>query len=283
VTSALVRRKIREMLAEDLGTGDVTSETLVHRAVKAKASIVARQSGVLAGVAEANMTFKELRVKVRILKSDGARIGAGDVIMHLDGPARGILAAERVALNLLMRMSGIATATRELIDRARRRNPKVVIAATRKTAPLLTYFDKRAVIVAGGKPHRYRLSDHILIKDNHIQLVGDVVEAVRRSCKIGRIKVEVEVSKPKDALKAARAGADVVMFDNMTPAEIRRAIRMLEGEGLRDKVVLEASGRIKPSNVGDFAATGVDIVSSSHMTLRAPALDMSLEITKSFK
>jgi len=278
-----VRRKIREMLAEDLGTGDVTSETLVHRAVKAKASIVARQSGVLAGVAEANMTFKELRVKVRILKSDGARIGAGDVIMHLDGPARGILAAERVALNLLMRMSGIATATRELIDRARRRNPKVVIAATRKTAPLLTYFDKRAVIVAGGKPHRYRLSDHILIKDNHIQLVGDVVEAVRRSCKIGRIKVEVEVSKPKDALKAARAGADVVMFDNMTPAEIRRAIRMLEGEGLRDKVVLEASGRIKPSNVGDFAATGVDIVSSSHMTLRAPALDMSLEITKSFK
>ncbi len=283
MTSALVRRKIREMLAEDLGTGDVTSETLVHRAVKAKASIVARQSGVLAGVAEANMTFKELRVKVRILKSDGARIGAGDVIMHLDGPARGILAAERVALNLLMRMSGIATATRELIDRARRRNPKVVIAATRKTAPLLTYFDKRAVIVAGGKPHRYRLSDHILIKDNHIQLVGDVVEAVRRSCKIGRIKVEVEVSKPKDALKAARAGADVVMFDNMTPAEIRRAIRMLEGEGLRDKVVLEASGRIKPSNVGDFAATGVDIVSSSHMTLRAPALDMSLEITKSFK
>jgi len=283
VTSALVRRKIREMLAEDLGTGDVTSETLVHRAVKAKASIVAKQSGVLAGVAEATMAFKEMRVKVRVLKPDGARIRAGNVIMRLDGPARGILAAERVALNLLMRMSGIATATKELIDRARRRNPKVVIAATRKTAPLLTYFDKRAVIVAGGKPHRYRLSDHILIKDNHIRLVGDVVEAVRRSCKIGRIKVEVEVSKPEDALKAARAGADVVMFDNMTPAEIRRTIRMLESEGLRDKVVLEASGRIKPSNVGDFAATGVDMISSSHMTLRAPALDMSLEITKSFK
>ncbi len=284
MTDAVVRKKIREMLAEDLGLGDVTSEALVHPEVKARASVIAKQSGVLAGVAEAAMVFKEMRVKVRILRPDGARVKAGDVIMRLDGPARGILAAERVALNLLMRMSGIATATRELIDRARRSNPKVVIAATRKTAPLLTHFDKRAVRVAGGKPHRYRLSDHILIKDNHIRLVGAVIEAVRLSRKVKRVKVEVEVNKPADALKAARAGADVVMLDNMNPAGIVRTIKMLEREGLRDKVVLEASGRIDTSNVGSFAATGVDMISSSYMTMRAPALDMSLEVHgKGFK
>jgi len=280
MTKGLVRRKIREMLAEDVGRIDVTSEALISPKAIAKAKIIAKQSGILAGVSEAALVFKEMGVNVKVLKSDGERIKNESVIMHLVGPARGILAAERVALNLLMRMSGIATATKELMDRARRKNPKVVIAATRKTAPLLTYFDKRAVIVAGGKPHRYSLSDHILIKDNHIRLVGDVVEAVHRSRKFRGIEVEVEVRKPEHALLAARAGADVVMFDNMTPAEIRRAIRMLEKEDLRKKVVLEASGRIEPSNVGDYAATEVDMISSSYMTLRAPALDMSLEITK---
>jgi nicotinate-nucleotide pyrophosphorylase (carboxylating) len=284
MTDAIVRKKIREMLIEDLGSGDVTSETLVHRETKARASVIVKQSGILAGVVEAAMVFKEMRVRVKVLKPDGARVRAGSVIMRLDGPARGILAAERVALNLLMRMSGIATATRELIDRARRRNPKVVIAATRKTAPLLTHFDKRAVKVAGGKPHRYRLSDHILIKDNHIRLVGAIVEAVRRSREVKRVKVEVEVNKPADALKAARAGADMVMLDNMNPTDIVRTIKMLKREGLRDKIVLEASGRIDTSNVGDFAATGVDMISSSYMTMRAPALDMSLEVLgKGFK
>ena len=284
MTDAIVRKKIREMLVEDLGSGDVTSETLVHRETKARASVIAKQSGILAGVAEAAIVFKEMRVRVKVLKPDGARVRAGSVIMRLDGPARGILAAERVALNLLMRMSGIATATRELIDRARRRNPKVVIAATRKTAPLLTHFDKRAVKVAGGKPHRYRLSDHILIKDNHIRLVGAIVEAVRHSRKVKRVKVEVEVNRPADALKAARAGADVVMLDNMSPTDIVRTIKMLKREGLRDKIVLEASGRIDTSNVGDFAATGVDMISSSYMTMRAPALDMSMEVRgKGFK
>ena len=284
MTDAIVRKKIREMLAEDLGSGDVTSEALVHREAKARASVIAKQSGIIAGVAEAAIAFKEMHVRAKIIKSDGARVRAGDVIMRLDGPARGILAAERVALNLLMRMSGIATATRELIDRARRKNPKVIIAATRKTAPLLTHFDKHAVTVAGGEPHRYRLSDHILIKDNHIRLVGAVIEAVRLSRKVKRVKVEVEVNKLADAVKAARAGADIVMLDNMGPADIVRTIRMLKREGLRDRVVLEASGRIDPANVGSFAVTGVDMISSSYMTMRAPALDMSLEVRgKGFK
>jgi nicotinate-nucleotide pyrophosphorylase (carboxylating) len=200
--------------------------------------------------------------------------------MELKGPARGILAGERVALNLLMRMSGIATATGELIDRARRVNPKIAVSATRKTAPLLTYFDKRAVVVAGGKPHRYNLSEMILIKDNHLRLVGSIEEAVQRAKKVGRGKIEIEVTNARDAVRAARAGADIVMLDNMTPAQVRRTVERLEQEGLRKKVVLEASGGITPSNIAAYAATGVDVISSGYMTMRAPALDMSLRIEK---
>jgi nicotinate-nucleotide pyrophosphorylase (carboxylating) len=281
MTSFFARKKIREMLAEDIGSGDVTSEALVTPKTEVTAKIITKQAGVLAGVAEATAAFNEMDVKVEIVKPDGTKIKAGDVIMNLEGPARKILAAERVALNLLNRMSGIATATRELIDRARRRNPKVVIAATRKTAPLLTYFDKRAVAAAGGEPHRYRLSDQILIKDNHLRLVGSVTEAVRRARGAARTaKIEVEVTKPEEVLDAAKAGADMVMLDNMEPVEIVRAIEMLERDGLRNKVVLEASGRIEPSNVESFAATGVDMISSGYLTMRAPALDMSLEIKK---
>jgi len=278
VTNALVRKKIREMLAEDLGSGDVTSESLIPPNVKAQAEIITNQSGVLAGVTEVIATFDEVGVRASALKSDGQHVKAGGVILRLQGPARGILAAERVALNLLMRMSGIATATRELIDRAKKTNPKVIIAATRKTAPLLTCFDKRAVQVAGGEPHRYKLSDHILIKGDHLRLVGSITKAVQQARKVRGVKVEVEVSKPEDALEAARARVDVVMFDNMKPAEIKRAIRALEREGLRSQITLEASGGINPSNVKVYAGTGVDIISSSYMTMRAPALDLSLEI-----
>ena len=275
------RKKIQEILAEDIGSGDVTTEALVPSKVTAKAEIIAKQSGILAGVAEAAAAFEEMGVRAKALKSDGQRIKPGDVIMRLEGPARGILSVERVALNLLMRMSGIATATREMIDRARKKNPKVIIAATRKTAPLLTYFDKRAVKVAGGEPHRYKLDEQVLIKDNHLKLAGSVAQAVRqaREAAKGR-KIEVEVSKPKDACEAVRAGADVVMLDNMSPADIGRTMKALEQEHLRGQVTLEASGRIDLSNVEDFASTGVDMISSSYMTMRAPALDMSLEIRK---
>jgi len=285
MTNAFVRKKIREMLAEDLGSGDITSKALIPSKVKAKAKITAKQPGVIAGVREAMVAFGEVGVQAKALKPDGQQIKVGDVILRLEGPARGILAAERVALNLLMRMSGIATATRSLIDRARKKNPDVVISATRKTAPLLTYFDKRAVQVAGGAPHRYKLSDHILIKGNHLRLVGSVSAAVLQARESSRVKkVEVEVSNPDDAYEAARAGADVIMLDNMKPTDIMHAIKALERGGMRDRVTLEASGGIDPSNVESYVATGVDVISSSYITLRAPALDMRLEVkSKGFK
>ena len=171
------------------------------------------------------------------------------------------------------------------VKRIFQKNPKVIIAATRKTAPLLTYFDKRAVRTAGGEPHRYKLSDHILIKDNHLKIVGSVTAAVRQARKTSPAgKIEVEVNTLRDACEAARAGADVVMFDNVKTVNIRRAVKMLEREGLRDQITLEASGRIDLSNVGEYATTDVDMISSSYMTMRAPALDMGLDLkSKGFK
>ncbi len=281
MTNPGLRNKIRDMLAEDLGSGDVTSDTLFGPRLRARAVVKAKQKGTLAGVAEAVLVFNEVGVKAKVLRKDGASISPGDKIMTLEGPARKILAAERVALNLMMRMSGIATATRELIALAKQKDPYVLVAATRKTAPLLKYFDKRAVVAAGGYPHRFGLSDQVLIKDNHLKLAGSITEAVRKfKAGKGFGNIEVEVTTPGEALEAARAGADIVMLDNMAPSQISRAIKALEREGLRSRVSLEASGGIDPSNIARFAATGVDVISTSYMTMRSHALDLSLKITE---
>jgi nicotinate-nucleotide pyrophosphorylase (carboxylating) len=280
VISMIVRRKIREMLAEDIGFADITSEALVPEGMKSVAEIIVNQRGVLAGVAEAAIAFDEVGARARIVKQDGQRLRPGDVVMRIEGSARGILAAERTALNLLMRMSGVATATSEMLERVRKVDPDVVLAATRKTMPLFSYFDKRAIRLGGGDPHRFGLDDCVLIKHDHIRLVGSIEKAVKKargSASFSK-KVEIEVNNSKDAIAAVRAGADIVMFDNMKPADIKRAVEAITKAGLRSCVILEASGGINPSNVASYAGTGVDIVSSSYMTFRAPALDMSLEI-----
>ncbi|MEW6222443.1 MAG: carboxylating nicotinate-nucleotide diphosphorylase [Candidatus Hadarchaeota archaeon] len=277
----VVKKKIKEMLAEDIGEGDVTSDSIIKPGARASAKIIAKQPGILAGVAEASMVFKELDVAVKKIQPDGSKIRAGGVVMRLDGPARGIFAGERVALNLLMRMSGIATATREMVNLAKKKNPRVLVASTRKTAPLLTRFDKWAVAMGGGATHRYSLSDHVLIKDGHLKLVGSIGGAVRRAKKAVKWgKVEVEVKTAGEAIEAVKSGADVVMFDNMTPIDVKKAVQLLKRKGLRLRVLLEASGGIDPTNIEEYAATGVDIISSSYMTMRAPALDMSLEIKR---
>lgn len=279
MTSPFTRKRIREMLAEDIGYEDLTTEAIVPPGVEVEAEILAKQGGVLAGVREAALAFEEAGARAEPIKQDGQRIEAGEVVMRVEGPARAILGAERTALNLLMRMSGIATATSEMLRLARAANPRMTLAATRKVMPLFGYFDKRAVKLGGGDTHRFRLDDCLLIKDGHIKLGGGIAEAVRRAREASfSKKVEVEVSSPGGAVEAARVGVDVVMFDNMPPAEIKRAIELLEAQGLRGRVLLEASGEIDPSNIAEYAATGVDVLSSSYMTMRAPALDLSLEI-----
>lgn len=275
------REIIQQMMEEDRTSEDVTSKSLIPEEVRARAEIIAGQPGVVVGVQEVLAVFEELGVEAEPVKSDGDWVDSGEVLIEVKGPARGILAAERVALNLLSRMSGVATATREMQERAKEANPEVRIAATRKTIPLLRDFDKKAVELVGGEPHRYHLGDFVLIKDNHLKLVNSVSESLKRAREAGLSdQIEIEVTSEEEALSAAENGADIVMLDNFEVEEAKKTMEALEDAGLRDKVVIEASGGIDLSNVAEYAALGVDVISSSYMTMRAPAFDVKLEISE---
>jgi len=277
----LVERKVREALEEDIGYGDITSQLVVPEDVEAVAEVVAKEAGVLAGVEEAEMAFGLLGAHVIWAMRDGSSIKPGDVVLRARGPARALLAAERTALNFMMRMSGIATATAELVELVKKAGSKARVAATRKTAPGLRFFDKKAVEIGGGDTHRLGLDDCVLIKDNHIAIVGSVAEAVRRAREAISFtkKIEVEVSTPEEALEAARAGADIIMLDNFSPGEVEKALKLLEEAGLRSSVLVEVSGRIGPDNIMDYASKDVDIISSGYLTHSARALDFSMRIS----
>ena len=263
-------------LEEDAPFGDVTSEAVIPEGAKAKAIIIAKQNGVIAGVEEAKTLFEHFGVKVEIKKIDGEEVKKGDVILELTGNARAILLVERTALNIMGRMSGIATEVRKLVEKVKAVNPRVKVAGTRKT--LLKPLDKRAILIGGGEPHRFSLSDAILIKDNHLALVP-LEEAIKRAKAFSVYKVvEVEVETLEDALKAAKAGADVVMLDNMSPEEIAETITALKREGLRDKVRIEVSGGITPENIEEYAKLEIDVISLGYLTHSVRNFDVSLEI-----
>jgi len=278
----ILKEKLKKMLEEDVGFGDITTEAIVPKDIRVKAHIIAKTSGIIAGVEEVSLLLRELNINVKYAINDGSKVSAGTVIMEIEGPARTILTCERTVLNLLMRMSGIATLTHQMVKETKKVNPKIIIAGTRKTAPGLRYFDKKAVKIGGGDTHRLRLDDCILIKDNHIAIAGGVKEAINRAKKAASFtkKIEVEVQKIEDALIAARKGVDIIMLDNMKPKEIKEILKKLEEEGLRSKVSIEVSGGITPDNVKEYAETGVDIVSSGCLTHSVKALDISLEITE---
>lgn len=277
-----LKDRVIRALNEDAGFGDITTEILVGDK-RSKAKIVAEEVGVLAGVREARIIFEEMGLKVTAGLEDGNKVEkAGTTVMIIEGSAKAILTCERTALNFLMRMSGIATAVDRSIEKARKTNPHIRIAVTRKTAPLLRYFDKRAAEIGGGDTHRFRLDDCVLIKDNHLALVGDVETAVRTALKKVSFskKVEVEVENIGDCLRGAKAGADIVMLDNMTPDQIKQAIYELKNQGLRDRVLVEASGGITFENMDKYAATGVDVLSMGSLTHSVKALSMKLELMK---
>jgi nicotinate-nucleotide pyrophosphorylase (carboxylating) len=273
-----MRAKIREYLAEDIGSGDITSELLVPPGHKARGRIVAKERCVLAGTVEAAEVFRELGAKAVIKVKDGERVKKGEVVMTVSGPARALLTGERLALNFIMRMSGIATATRDMVDTCRKVNPGVRVAATRKTVPGFRQFEKRAVALGGGDPHRFGLDDAILIKDNHIRVAGGVPEALERAKHSSFTKkVEIEVESEEDALAASDAGADIVMLDNFPPGEARRLYRKLKGR--RPDIIVEVSGGITPQSIARYA-DAADIISVGWITHSVRAADFSMHIER---
>lgn len=271
----LIEAAVARALAEDLGdAGDITTLACIGEDARARATLSARKSGVIAGaeVAEAAFRLVDPSIRVETLQRDGARVGPGAAIMSVEGAARGMLVAERTALNFLARMSGVATATAALVDAIA--GTRARIACTRKTTPLLRAFEKHAVRCGGGVNHRFGLYDAAMIKDNHIVAAGGIAPALAAvRARVGHlVKIEVEIDR-LDQLEAAIAGgADVVMLDNMSLADMTEAVRRAAG-----RATLEASGNVTLESVRAIAETGVDIISSGAVTHSAPALDLGLD------
>jgi nicotinate-nucleotide pyrophosphorylase (carboxylating) len=276
----LLEEKIKEFLSEDLGFGDITTDTLIDDNSMAEAEIVFKEEGVVAGVEEAATIFELVGCKSQIIINDGEGVKPQTVVLKIEGPSKNILKVERVALNILMRMSGIATATKRVVTLARIYNSKIRVAATRKTNPGFRYFDKKGVKIGGGDTHRLRLDDCVLIKNNHLKFMPSISEAIKRVLEAVSFtkKVEVEVENTAQAIEAVEAGADIVMLDNMEPIEIRNTLRELERREIRNKILIEASGGITIKNIADYAKTGVDILSLGSLTHSVQAIDISLRM-----
>jgi nicotinate-nucleotide pyrophosphorylase (carboxylating) len=269
---------VRAALLEDLGrAGDITTDAIVPEHAELEAVITARQPGIVAGLDAALLAFELLDpgLCIETLRADGARVVRGETVARIAGRARPVLAAERTALNILCRMSGVATATRTLADAIAGAKAKIV--CTRKTTPGLRTLEKEAVRLGGGANHRFGLDDAMLIKDNHIAMAGGVRPALERAREHAGhlVKIELEVDTLDQLAEALEVGVDAVLLDNMPPETLRRAVAMVDG-----RAVTEASGRISLETVAAVAATGVDLISSGWITHSAPILDLGLDIAE---
>ena len=278
----ILEEKLKQLLTEDLGLGDVTTGAVVPSGLTVEATVKAKEAGTAAGLEEAAVLAESLGLRVTAEVVDGSVLKKGQKMMMISGDAQAILSVERTLLNLISRMSGIATTTKKLNEKLMKAHAKTRIAATRKTAPGLLYFDKKAVFVGGGDPHRLNLGDMVLIKDNHMVVAGSIKKAVKNAKQNASFskKIEVEVTRVNDALNAAKAGADIIMLDNFTPKQIKEAVELLKKAGFFEKVLLEASGGITAENLLEYAATQVDIISLGALTHSVRAFDVSLDITR---
>jgi nicotinate-nucleotide pyrophosphorylase (carboxylating) len=271
----IVEPMVRAALAEDLGrTGDITTDAIVPADARTETALVARQPGVVAGLDFALTAFRlvDPAITARVQRPDGSRIGKGDVIATLRGPARGMLTAERVALNFLCHLSGIASATASIVDAISGHRARV--CCTRKTMPGLRAAQKYAVRVGGGSNHRFGLDDAVLIKDNHVAIAGGIRAALERA-RAGTghlVKIELEVDTLAQLREALEMGVDAVLLDNMGPEMLREAVGVVAG-----RAVTEASGRITPATAPAVAATGVDLISIGWLTHSATVLDIGLD------
>lgn len=275
VDKFVIKKYIESYLEEDIGWGDITTDLLIDHDIKTTASIKAKEEGVIAGLDVLDVIFQLLDSSITFIKkiNDGDEVVSGDIIAEVKGPINKILKGERLCLNLLQRMSGIATYTRHLCNLIKPYKAKVT--DTRKTVPGLRYFDRYAVVIGGGVNHRYNLSDSILIKDNHIKLVGGIKEAlIKVKAKASHTqKIEIEVQNLNQFQEALKYGADIILLDNMSIDSIRKAVEVAQ-----EKVILEASGNINESNIVSFAETGVNIISCGALTHSVKALDINMII-----
>jgi len=270
-----IKKELLRFISEDIQGGDITSVLLPKKKIKAK--IISRQEGVLAGVKFAGDIFRLKGCNVKIIKKDGAKLKSNQIILQISGNAGTVLSCERTALNLLSRMSGIATQTNFLVSKIRKINRKTKLYSTRKTAPGLRFFDKEAIMIGGGHKHRMSLNDMVMIKDNHL-LVTNSMEGIIKSARKRHKHVEVEVENQRDAILAASSGATIVMLDNFSPVQIKKTIAALQKKKLRNKVKLEASGGINSKNISAYAKTGVDMISVGSITNSVSGLDLSLKV-----
>ncbi|MFX0031646.1 MAG: carboxylating nicotinate-nucleotide diphosphorylase [Promethearchaeota archaeon] len=277
----IIERKIREFLEEDCSFSDISSHFIPFDS-KSSAKIVAKSDGFISGLEELAILFTILGVDTIFKKKDGDQFTKDEIILELRGNTRDILIGERVGLNLVSHMSAITTTTREFVDIVKTSGKNVKIAATRKTLPGLRIFEKKAVILGGGDPHRFSLDDMILLKDTHLKHynkdVKKLLADVKKEASFTR-KIEIELENLEDVLIAARNGADIIMLDNMTPDQVEDAINILRNNNLRDKVIIEVSGGINKDNIVDYIIAEPDIISIGNLT-QAPfkQVDLSLRL-----
>ena len=276
------RKALLNFLREDIGRGDITSNSVLKPNLLASSTILCKDSeqAVVAGLREVGIVFDLCKCSCTALVDEGSMVSHGNEVMRIKGRARDILKAERTALNLLMRMSGIATETKKFVEVVKKISKDIEIAGTRKTAPGLRSFDKKAIKIGGGRTHRNSLDEMVLIKDNHLVLTGSIGESISSAKKLvgNNIKVECEVTDLQSAIEAINFGADIIMLDNFSPQEVENATRVLKELGLRQKCLLEISGGISLANVSQFAKSNPDIISVGSLTHSVKSVDFSLEV-----
>jgi len=276
-----LRESLVRFLREDIGQGDLTSQYTVDEGLKSSSQIICKSEiAVVAGLEEAKIIFEICNCDSKALVNDGDIVKRGIRVMKINGNTRAILKAERTALNLIMRMSGIATDTKRFVDIVKTVSKDIKVMGTRKTAPGLRYFDKKSIKLGGGHSHRNTLDEMILIKDNHLAVSTSIQNAISNArLKAGKnMMIECEVSNKKSSVEAIKSGADIIMLDNFTPEMAQKTIFYLRKSGLREKVLIEISGGVNISNIKDYALALPDMISIGSLTHSSNSIDFSMNM-----
>jgi nicotinate-nucleotide pyrophosphorylase (carboxylating) len=276
-----LRESLVRFLREDIGQGDLTSQYTVDGGLKSSSQIICKSEiAVVAGLEEAKIIFEICNCDSKALVNDGDIVKRGIRVMKINGNTRAILKAERTALNLIMRMSGIATDTKRFVDIVKTVSKDIKVMGTRKTAPGLRYFDKKSIKLGGGHSHRNTLDEMILIKDNHLAVSTSIQNAISNArLKAGKnMMIECEVSNKKSSVEAIKSGADIIMLDNFTPEMAQKTISYLRKSGLREKVLIEISGGVNISNIKDYALALPDMISIGSLTHSSNSIDFSMNM-----